>query len=362
MKLFSALIYFIAIVFFGALFPPSLNADNAELNKKEIPTSKVIMGTAATGVAVGVILKKKKKKNGENDITGSNSSNNKSISEAENSKKSEDAPEKENKFVLESNGLSYCSMDQNPICQGQERVLLNLLAAHLSEDAGSKNSSVPEAKNEWFAKQIDEQEFCYGDLVAIRNNLGNKENRISDEVAYTSYAENIITALGPTWKPENIEVASLGTLELDGNQEITKDQKTRFLLPMIALIDTQVDKFIVSPENKYHESYISNCGRSGTAEIDINIPQELRNYDFGNNTNQIPCMGSSCGGSGDNYEYYKQEFITQDGLSSNATRQGNIELPNIDITNIIKNGNVIIDTPPSNNDIIKPKIILKKIK
>ena len=154
-------------------------------------------------------------------------------------------------------------------------------------------------------------------------------------------------------------MASLGTLELDGNQEITKDQKTRFLLPMIALIDTQVDKFIVSPENKYHESYISNCGRSGTAEIDINIPQELRNYDFGNNTNQIPCMGSSCGGSGDNYEYYKQEFITQDGLSSNATRQGNIELPNIDITNIIKNGN---DTPPSNNVIIKPKIILKKIK
>ena len=253
-------------------------------------------------------------------------------------------------------------MDQNPICQGQERVLLNLLAAHLSEDAGSKNSSVPEAKNEWFAKQIDEQEFCYGDLVAIRNNLGNKENRISDEVAYTSYAENIITALGPTWKPENIEVASLGTLELDGNQEITKDQKTRFLLPMIALIDTQVDKFIVSPENKYHESYISNCGRSGTAEIDINIPQELRNYDFGNNTNQIPCMGSSCGGSGDNYEYYKQEFITQDGLSSNATRQGNIELPNIDITNIIKNGNGNIDTPPSNNVIIKPNIILKKIK
>ena len=106
---------------------------------------------------------------------------------------------------------------------------------------------------------------------------------------------------------------------------------------MIALIDTQVDKFIVSPENKYHESYISNCGRSGTAEIDINIPQELRNYDFGNNTNQIPCMGSSCDGSGDNYEYYNQEFITQ-------------------------NGNVIIDTPPSNKVIIKPDIILKKFK
>ena len=338
MKLFSALIYFIAIVFFGALFPPSLNADNAELNKKEIPTSKVIMGTAVTAVPIAVMLEKRRK---------------------EKNKEKKDEENEKNKFVLESNGLSYCSMDQNPICQGQERVLLNLLAAHLSEDAGSKNSSVPEAKNEWFAKQIDEQEFCYGDLVAIRNNLGNKENRISDEVAYTSYAENIITALGPTWKPENIEVASLGTLELDGNQEITKDQKTRFLLPMIALIDTQVDKFIVSPENKYHESYISNCGRSGTAEIDINIPQELRNYDFGNNTNQIPCMGSSCGGSGDNYEYYKQEFITQDGLSSNATRQGNIELPNIDITNIIKNGN---DTPPSNNVIIKPKIILKKIK
>jgi len=338
MKLFSALIYFIAIVFFGALFPPSLNADNAELNKKEIPTSKVIMGTAVTAVPIAVMLEKRRK---------------------EKNKEKKDEENEKNKFVLESNGLSYCSMDQNPICQGQERVLLNLLAAHLSEDAGSKNSSVPEAKNEWFAKQIDEQEFCYGDLVAIRNNLGNKENRISDEVAYTSYAENIITALGPTWKPENIEVASLGTLELDGNQEITKDQKTRFLLPMIALIDTQVDKFIVSPENKYHESYISNCGRSGTAQIDINIPQELRNYDFGNNTNQIPCMGSSCGGSGDNYEYYKQEFITQDGLSSNATRQGNIELPNIDITNIIKNGN---DTPPSNNVIIKPKIILKKIK
>ena len=341
MKLFSALIYFIAIVFFGALFPPSLNADNAELNKKEIPTSKVIMGTAVTAVPIAVMLEKRRK---------------------EKNKEKKDEENEKNKFVLESNGLSYCSMDQNPICQGQERVLLNLLAAHLSEDAGSKNSSVPEAKNEWFAKQIDEQEFCYGDLVAIRNNLGNKENRISDEVAYTSYAENIITALGPTWKPENIEVASLGTLELDGNQEITNDQKTRFLLPMIALIDTQVDKFIVSPENKYHESYISNCGRSGTAEIDINIPQELRNYDFGNNTNQIPCMGSSCGGSGDNYEYYKQEFITQDGLSSNATRQGNIELPNIDITNIIKNGNVIIDTPPSNNVIIKPNIILKKIK
>ena len=238
---------------------------------------------------------------------------------------------------------------------------MNLLAAHLSEDAGSKNSSVPEAKNEWFAKQIDEQEFCYGDLVAIRNNLGNKENRISDEVAYTSYAENIITALGPTWKPENIEVASLGTLELDGNQEITNDQKTRFLLPMIALIDTQVDKFIVSPENKYHESYISNCGRSGTAQIDINIPQELRNYDFGNNTTQIPCMGSSCGGSGDNYEYYNQEFNTQGGLSSNATTQGKIELFNLNNTNHIKNGNVIFDTPPSNNVIIKPDIILKKL-
>lgn len=295
MKLFSALIYFIAIVFFGALFPPSLNADNAELNKKEIPTSKVIMGTAVTAVPIAVMLEKRRK---------------------EKKKEKKDEENEKNKFVLESNGLSYCSMDQNPICQGQERVLLNLLAAHLSEDAGSKNSSVPEAKNEWFAKQIDEQEFCYGDLVAIRNNLGNKENRISDEVAYTSYAENIITALGPTWKPENIEVASLGTLELDGNQEITNDQKTRFLLPMIALIDTQVDKFIVSPENKYHESYISNCGRSGTAQIDINIPQELRNYDFGNNTNQIPCMGSSCGGSGDNYEYYNQEFNTQGGLSS----------------------------------------------
>lgn len=361
MKLFSALIYFIAIVFFGALFPPSLNADNAELNKKEIPTSKVIMGTAVTAVPIAVMLEKRrkeKKKNEENNITGLNSSNNQSIPEAENTQNPEDVPEKENKFVLESNGLSYCSMDQNPICQGQESVLLNLLAAHLSEDAGSKNSSVPEAKNEWFAKQIDEQEFCYGDLVAIRNNLGNKENRISDEVAYTSYAENIITALGPTWKPENIEVASLGTLELDGNQEITNDQKISFLLPMIALVDTQVDKFIVSPENKYHESYISNCGRSGTAQIDINIPQELRNYDFGNNTNQIPCMGSSCGGSGDNYEYYNQEFITQDGLSSNATTQGKIELFNLNNTNHIKNGNVIIDTPP----IIKPNIILKKFK
>ena len=338
MKLFSALIYFIAIVFFGALFPPSLNADNAELNKKEIPTSKVIMGTAVTAVPIAVMLEKRRK---------------------EKKKEKKDEENEKNKFVLESNGLSYCSMDQNPICQGQESVFLNLLAAHLSEDAGSKNSSVPEAKNEWFAKQIDEQEFCYGDLVAIRNNLGNKENRISDEVAYTSYAENIITALGPTWKPENIEVASLGTLELDGNQEITNDQKISFLLPMIALIDTQVNKFIDSPENKYHESYISNCGQSGTVEIDINIPQELRNYDFGNNTNQIPCMGSSCGGSGDNYEYYNQEFITQDGLSSNATTQGKIELFNLNNTNHIKNGNVIFDTPPSNNVIIKPNIILK---
>ena len=303
MKLFSALIYSIAIVFFGALFPPSLNADNANLNKKKTPTSNVIMGTAVTAVQIALMLEKKKKKNGENGHR-SNSSNNKSIPVAENSKKPEDAPKKENKFVLESNGLSYCSMDQNPICQGQESVFLNLLAAHLSEDAGSKNSSVPEAKNEWFAKQIDEQEFCYGDLVAIRNNLGNKENRISDEVAYTSYAENIITALGPTWKPENIEVASLGTLELDGNQEITNDQKTSFLLPMIALVDTQVDKFIVSPENKYHESYISNCGQSGTVEIEINIPQYFKDYNYNNNNNPYipnPCMGSSCDGSGGDY-------------------------------------------------------------
>jgi len=260
-----------------------LNADNAKLNKKEIPTSNVIMGTAVTAVPIALMLEKRRKKK---------------------NKEKKDEENEKNKFVLERNGLSYCSMDQNPICQGQESVFLNLLAAHLSEDAGSKNSSVPEAKNEWFAKQIDEQEFCYGDLVAIRNNLGNKENRISDEVAYTSYAENIITALGPTWKPENIEVASLGTLELDGNQEITNDQKTSFLLPMIALVDTQVDKFIVSPENKYHESYISNCGQSGTVEIDINIPQYFKDNNYNNNVNPYithPCMGSSCDGSGSGY-------------------------------------------------------------